>query len=398
MPPVIPSTRPTPVPARSASSRTPATRMGNPAVVSTARAAASRAAQAALPDAGDVGRQLRELGDKALHLLRWHTGAPMKSTAERRILEDPSAANEWTKREMDAAAAALIADAPKAEAALARLSEADRNRYRVILEALAPWAGRSLQLLLLRGDLPGAPALRGGQPTLTLLHGLVNQPLVAGLDRKRFMNELVVELEQPIRVEQREKGTCVATTAQILLMRQHPAEFVRVAAGLASPGGKVVLAGGRTAVREPDWLTTNDGMRTTVARLVQPAFMEVASPLGYDNTDDKARLGPLPLPGGLTSWASASLNAQLQGEAWRSRMATRWNREELVAEVKRLIQQGQGPVPASVVWESGGGHQIQIESIRDGKVTYLNPWGQREQMSEQAFRTDMLAIEHPRGR
>ncbi|MEB3204547.1 MAG: hypothetical protein VKP57_07595 [Candidatus Sericytochromatia bacterium] len=397
MPPVI---RPAGTPPRPAAGRPSAARATASAqgVATPVLRAADAPKASDWPDANDVGDKLRDFGQKAIHLLRWPTGAPVKGTADRRILEDPPAANEWTKRAMDAAAAALATDTPRAETALARLPEADRNRYRAVLKALDPWAGRSLQLMLLRGDLPGAPALRGGQTTLGLLHAALGQPLVPGLDRRQFLNEVVVELEQPIRVEQREKGTCVATTAQILLMRQHPAEFVRLALGLATPAGKVLLAGGRTAAREPDWQATNDGLRTTVARLVQPAFMEVASPLGYDNTRDKALLGPLPLPGGLTSWASASLNAQLQGEPWRSRMATRWNREELVDEVKRLIRQGQGPVPASVVWESGGGHQIQIEAIADGGVTYLNPWGQREQMSESAFRTDMLAIEHPRSR
>ena len=397
MPPVI---RPAGTPPRPAAGRPSAARAAAPAQgVATPVLRGTDAPKAsAWPDANDVGDKPRDFGQKAIHLLRWPTGAPMKGTADRRILEDPPAANKWTKRAMDAAAAALATDTPQAETALARLPESDRNRYRAILKALDPWAGRSLQLMLLRGDLPGAPALRGGQTTLSLLHTALGQPLVPGLDRRQFLNEVVVELEQPIRVEQREKGTCVATTAQILLMRQHPAEFVRLALGLASPAGKVVLAGGRTAVREPDWQARNDGLRTTVARLVQPAFMEVASLLGYDNTRDKTRLGPVSLPGGLTSWESASLNAQLQGEPWRSRMAMRWNREELVDEVKRLIRQGQGPVPASVVWESGGGHQILIEAIADGRVTYLNPWGQREQMSESAFRTDMLAIEHPHSR
>ena len=370
----------------------------------SASGASARAAQelAALEtkvrlDMGTISDVARELGRKAIHQLRWYTGEPMEGTARPVVLEDPAGANELTKREQDRMSADLRQNQPLEDAALGRLSQADRNRYRIVRDALDPWAARALQAMLLRGDLPGAPALREGQRTLDLLQRMVTQDLAAGLDRRRLMNELVLELEMPLRVEQRQKGTCVATTAQILLMQKHPAEFVRIVSGLASPSGRVVLAGGRTAVRESDWQATNDGMRTSVARLVQPALMEAASPFGYDNTRDKAVIGSsIGVGGGLSPFASASLNTQLEGSPYTARLANRWNREELVSDLKKALAAGKGPIPASVVWEGGGGHAIQIERIADGKVTYINPWGQREQMTEEAFRTDLRAIEMPR--
>ena len=39
------------------------------------------------------------------------------------------------------------------------------------------------------------------------------------------------------------------------------------------------------------------------------------------------------------------------------------------------------PVPVGIDWLNDKGHKILVESIKNGLVTYLNPYGTREQMT-----------------
>jgi len=50
-------------------------------------------------------------------------------------------------------------------------------------------------------------------------------------------------------------GTCAPTTLAIDLAMRNPAEYARIALGLASPEGRVTLAGGLEIQREPGTAT-----------------------------------------------------------------------------------------------------------------------------------------------
>ena len=88
-----------------------------------------------------------------------------------------------------------------------------------------------------RGALDGARSLAGNEALIEQFDRLARMPLAAGLDRTRLLSDIVVRVDDPGKIDQGYQNTCTVTTLEYLLASRHPAEYVRLVAGLASPQG-----------------------------------------------------------------------------------------------------------------------------------------------------------------
>lgn len=334
--------------------------------------------------------------------LQWAVyGVSFEEFKSRKIEDDPGDVNGPDFKELQKAKKEIPERAKAEQEALAKLSDADRKSYEKLAELskdrpLSRWA---LQSMLLDGRLPGGKDLKGQGSVLDNLGKLATQDLAAGIKRADLVSDVIAEIENPVRINQQGKGTCVAATAQILLARRNQAEYARVIGELAGPSGTANLAGGDKLQRETDWADESDYGRSTSSRLIQPALMEMGMPLlDYDNTKDKHKAWVLPLAGGLMGFGSAKINEQLLGTDYSSHGFWHWNRDSQWNKLKKALEEGKGPLPCGVTWEDLGGHQLQIDKIENGKVYYTNPWGQRESMDEAEFKAHITNVEIPSGR
>lgn len=319
-----------------------------------------------------------------------------------RVVEDnPDDVNSTNASTLQQARTELAAHGAEETRALAKLLPADQAQYQAIAGALGdhPLGRRLLQQALLDGKLPGDTVLRGQGRTLDELHALLKAPLAEGIDRKQLLSDVVGEVADPVRISQHAKNTCGAATAQILLARKHPAEYVRLVLGLASPEGKVHTAGYSSIARKPDWNADNDGGRSVSSRLLQPAFMQlgIMRPFAnYHNKEDAAMYGTWtpPLAEGMFGAGEAHLLTQVLGEDIDNRSMFKGLRDHQWNAVKEALTAGRGPIAVDMLFEDSG-HFVQIDKIADGRVQYTNPWGQRESMAEDEFLKFILEAQIP---
>jgi hypothetical protein len=336
-------------------------------------------------------------------LMKGLTGTSSTQFKTRTVYDDPSDVNHPTPAEVESAKKANEANAAKVAEAVAKLSPEEKKQYEAVSAQTVgrPTAQLALEAMLLDGRLTQGKDLKGGGSALKHLATLSAQPLAKDVDRRTLVSEVIGELENPVRINQHGVGTCGATTAQILLIRQNPAEYVRLMTGLASPAGKAEMAGGDTIERVEDWNDDSDvnwgGARTMASRIFQPAVMTYGEPLPgdrYDNSEDRNKWGPIPLFSGLMSLGG--ICEQLTGKSYDSTMMLHWNRDSAWNDMKSALKNG--PVPAAVRWNtsgSAGGHFVQIDKVENGKVYITNPWGQREHFSEEEFKSHVTTLTMP---
>lgn len=323
---------------------------------------------------------------------------PLKDQLEtREVLDDPDttyASPQAQKR----ATMELKTREPEEAAALAKLG--DRAKQYERLKTLVGddvMARHALQGMLLDGRLTGGKDLRGGKDLLTHLSRMAEGPLAEGVDRAALVASVIEEAENPTKIAQQAKGTCVATSSTILLARENPTEYARLVADLASPAGKTRLQNGAELQREADW-SKEDGGRTPSVALLQPALMEYGNFfLDYDNDADTSR-GPFGwgIHGGLSHWGADRILEGLTGRGFGNVFVTRFNKESTWKRIEAALADGKS-VPASLFWSNGGagGHQILIDKVEGDWVYYTNPWGQQERAQLGEFKQHLSAAQIP---
>lgn len=349
-----------------------------------------------------IGGFFGGIGDEYGKLVVGASNAQFKT---RRIENDPSDVNHPDSREVDQSRSDLETNAPSEQAAVAKLSASDQQKYQAIADQAQsnPMARRELQKMLLDGRLPGAKDLQGQGTLLDQLNTLSTEKLADGVDRKQLVNDVLGEVENPVRIDQQQKATCGATTAQILLARKHPAEYVRLINDLARPEGQAKMAGGDTLKRVDDWANANDSGRSVSSRLLQPALMNEAAGstfpgASYNNSSDKDKELFLSVGSGMTDGGSAKINSQLEGVRFESDGFHPWNRDGNWNRLKEVLGQGKGPIPVSLQFNVNGsafGHFVQVDKIEQGRVYYTNPWGAQESLSEEEFKSHVTGMQIP---
>lgn len=287
------------------------------------------------------------------------------------------------------------------EAALHKLSKSEQAQYQAIAKGMGddPKARLALQILLLEGTLTKGPKAKDGDTLLKSLHELATKPVAKGVNRQELVADVVQEIATPSAIAQKNRGTCTATTLQIKMAMERPAEYARLVAGLASPEGKVTMANGMSLVREPGTGTGAkiqaqyqgkpvmiEDLRSVSSQLWQPALMQYGyGPKNdYDNKTDTVSGGAAPGVGmvsrmmdGLSGKGSAFVRSWREegGEKVDNRMAMLESLRQAVAD---------RPVAVGLVWgEKGnqGGHEVLVTRMDDERVYFNNPHGKEESMA-----------------
>lgn len=322
---------------------------------------------------------------------------PVKSTTQADgsiIVQDAPYVNDskdLTGKRAEEAARQVADNVALEGEALDKLSAKDRARYLSVKKTLLaegegrpqgdPVAALALQTMLLEGKLPGGELLKN-------LSKLNKQELAPGVDRQQLLSDVVQEVAVPEAIAQRNRGTCVPTSIEIMLVQQDPAEYVRLIAGLASPAGEVTTAGGDVLKREEGVL--EDGTsRSLSQKLLAPALMELGNGLAdYDNEADEHVGGALDGKSGLTAAQADAVLESVFGQDFA--FHTTGNAEEKKAGTDFVLEELEAgrDVLVGIKWGTGG-HKVLVTGTetRDG-VEYLkiiNPWGREELIPRDDF-------------
>lgn len=306
----------------------------------------------------------------------------------RQIVYRPSDPNHSFTEIGKYAADSTAADSRLEAAKASDLARVDREHYRTVANFTKgnPVARRELQLLLIDGKLIRAhDSTEAAGTVLDHLHQMATGPIAKHVDRQELVSDVVGELLDPVRIDQRLKGTCAGTQAYKRLDYRNPAEYARIVAGLASPHGTVQLAGGHTLRRSSDWQDASDAGRTVSGRLVQPAVMQegrTGTTQRYSNKLDTFRDGRGNVGGGLQDEGAAELQSQLEGRPFTARDVAQGGRKAVWKDVEGAIARGQGPIPIGLRWDEEGYHQVGVVATQGKDAIIDNGWAQLERISK----------------
>ncbi|MDX2010506.1 MAG: hypothetical protein SFW67_09965 [Myxococcaceae bacterium] len=353
-------------------------------------------------DAVDKARDLLETG-----------GTPRTKTVPGGIITNDTASvndpKDVKKSQRSTEAKAQLLDNATLEGdALLGLSPKDRERYQKVKETLLtpapgkphgdPVAALALQTMLLEGKLPGAKALGSKDTLLGGLEKLATQEVGQGIDRQALLADVVQEVCSPSAVSQSTKRTCSVTTAQIQLMRDNPAEYVRLVSGLASPAGEVRTVGGDVLKVQAGALTDST-TRSLSQRLLAPALMELGNgQADYQNGTDEHVGGELDGKGGLHTGQVDRVLESLTGKAhqWTTQGTTDEKHRHLVATVDAQLKAGKS-LMVGLEWVSEGHHVLVVgtEQRADGEyVKIINPHGTEESIPRAEFDARLISANY----
>ncbi len=296
-------------------------------------------------------------------------------------------------------------DADEQEA-LQKLKPEDRDSFKAVASQLDsdPVARLKLRNLLLDGRLPGGNDLATGKSLLANLSALASQPLADGIDRQDLLADVLSQVEDPINVSQEQQNTCGPTTGQVVLAMQEPAEYVRVAAGLASPEGSVKLQNGDEIHREADWNDVDGDRRSVANRLFQSALMEYANGrFDYSNVKDSRQVSVGPLKVDIPGMLPTEMVKLVEGMTGRSYGVTYSLMSDRVSpEFEAALAKAEPgrEVPVLVNYSVDGDgvsntspHYLLVTGYdaESGTVSITNPWGREEEVSLQELQRHLIA-------
>lgn len=216
----------------------------------------------------------------------------------------------------------------------------------------------------------------------------------------------VREIFDPQNCLQFDKQTCGAASAQIMIAREAPEEYVRMVTGLAFHGA-ATLQSGAVLRREPDWHGGPADQRSLTSMMLQSSFMELAN--GQDeylasqdattptdrNGGARKGLTSVEMQRLLTSLVnSPTENVQIKNwdsgsRRWVARDAVSF--QDSLARIDQMNRLGWSvPVLVSVRPDQEFGHYQLITRIEGDTVYGLNPWGQEQPMSRHEFEQRLI--------
>ena len=206
--------------------------------------------------------------------------------------------------------------------------------------------------------------------------------------KPNLIRSALQDISFPEKIAQHNKGTCAATSAQIIFAQQEPAKYIQVVEALAGPDGKVpetIVPKGtdnKPMARENDTLKDDKSGRNITCRLIQPAFMEYANEnLDYDNKKDEHSNKE----GGLEQPATNYLMNALLGKDRYKEVDLKAGDPKVFDAVQKHLTQKKEPVCAGMDWDDGA-HEIVVVKTDKDNVYFMNPWGDLNSMPVDEFK------------
>jgi peptidoglycan hydrolase-like protein with peptidoglycan-binding domain len=273
--------------------------------------------------------------------------------------------------------------AARAQGALPADRSALFNEVRRAISGNEP-AIAALDRILARGLLHAGALL----PNLAAMARVRRDPrlvLEAGIDPELPLAQAIRHVDNPLRVKQGAgHGTCGAGTLAYVLLRQDPAEFVRILDGITQEASQVKLRSGRVLKMPRTAIARDESGRVDIDRLIQSAFMNHATAMSwifdYDNPNDDdtfwaAMGGDTRVPlGNFTS-----LFEDVMGGKYTSHASLPGDGASVAANVAVALGRGE-KVPVILKWTTGY-HWVAAEKIEHGpdkkpaSLILRNPWG-----------------------
>ncbi|MHB8876537.1 MAG: hypothetical protein ACYC8T_22810 [Myxococcaceae bacterium] len=225
---------------------------------------------------------------------------------------------------------------------------------------------------------------KDGLTLLDNLAKLATQPVNADLlaatpgARQQILDGVLLEVSNPGKyVKQGGFNTCQVTATQYALVKANPAEYARLMAGLAGPGGQAVMRGGETLELQKEHLDLQGDWRSLSCSIFQGAAMEYSNGIAdYDAATDTQHLGPFSATG-LPLFLENRLPSQLFGEGYTQSVPLLGNAD---AQLGFLAQYDTSTHGAPVLLDLALPgmdllHIVTFDHVEDGRVYFRNPWG-----------------------
>ncbi|MDC0713766.1 hypothetical protein POL68_35190 [Stigmatella sp. ncwal1] len=292
------------------------------------------------------------------------------------------------------------------------LGAPERTQLAQVLSTASPDNLRSLHTL---AQLPGMLMDRDAQGGTLLSHlaQLAKGPLHPALHERRaeLLNGVLEETAQSFQVDQKEFNTCTVTSMQYELVRDNPAEYARLIAGLAGPTGRVGMRGGGEIELQDDSLSSkasgpySSAHRTLSEAIFQTSLMEFANGIdeyyvqGSRGTDESVR------PDGSTYTGQYASGMVQAASALFGRAYTTWYKTpstfDAQMEFLRNYQPAGPNTPVLISYDTtpgivGGDHAVNFVRVEGDRVFFRNPWGPEYFLKAGDIQHDQSRVEDPK--
>lgn len=262
-------------------------------------------------------------------------------------------------------------------------------------------------LVALGAALEGTPELakstdKDGKSLLSNLADLASQPLNAalynGTTKQKVLDDVLLQIANPDRVEQGSAPTCTVTSMQFELVRDDAAEYARLMAGLTGSKGKVAMKGGGDLKLDPETLASLDKRGTSQA-IFQNAAMEYGN--GADAYDSKKGVshddkGVQADYAGLMPYQQTTMLRQLFGVKYETKsLATESSRAKALVELRDYTTVGKNRPVLLEIDQGDFNHAVTYEMQKNDRVYFRDPYGQIRSMPSDAFIKHVVAVHKP---
>ncbi len=290
-----------------------------------------------------------------------------------------------------------------ANEALDRMAPADRKKAEAVRRAIAGDDGpakTALNTLLAEGKLTTGESNKNGRKLLDALHDVQqrsNRP-------PYFLGDVIQEVVDPTSIGQESRGTCAAATAQTLLARSNPAEYVRLVGDLVTQG-KTSLMDGTTVKAAPGILPVPSKSANSSNRTDSSVAFQDSMTLHFSKGE---RLE------GLKGGEFDAMLEAVTGRKWDKskpeglgltfQKAVQWtvNRhfgDDMVGPLTRAYEKGARNIPFSFLKDNVK-HAVLLTEIRkspsgERNFVFIDPQGQQSSLKESQLRQNITAVHTP---
>ena len=226
-----------------------------------------------------------------------------------------------------------------------------------------------------------------GQPLNTRLYGATSGP--------QLLDQALLQVANPDRVAQGSAPTCTVTSMQFELVRDEPAEYVRLLAGLSGPTGRATMVGGGELKLLPDSVNTMDKREASQA-IFQDAAMDYGN--GADVYDAKRAIslnaaGDYP---GLMPKQQTTMLRELFGVKYETKtLETPGSRASALQQLRDYVSVGKNRPVLLEIDQGNFNHVVTFEMEKNDRVYFRDPYGQLRSMPDAAFIDHVVAVHKP---